>query len=273
MRAARRMRCVAAGRAGDGDDDPLAGLPRCRSMPWPRCSRWRPSSTWSATHSSASSRSAARLPTPEVVAERGVDLLGRVDVAVGHAAAQRLGGHVDQLDLVGGPDDRVGHRLALLDAGDPLDHVVERLEVLDVDGGDHVDARRRAAPRRPASASRCGSRARWCGPARRRARPRAGGRGRRRRPSPRSVRRGTSIAPAGHDLEVAELRGGLGPAVGLDEADDDVGAALVAAPALVEHGEGLAHARRGAEVDAQLAAGHGVSLVELLDRRVRRGRG
>ena len=51
---------------------------------------------------------------PEVVAERGVDLLGRVDVAVGHAAAQRLGAHVDQLDLVGAPHHGVGHRLALV---------------------------------------------------------------------------------------------------------------------------------------------------------------
>ena len=48
--------------------------------------------------------------------------------------------------------------------------------------------------------------------------------------------------PAGEDLEVTDLGGGVGPAVGLDDGDHDVGAALVAAPALVEHGEGLAHA-------------------------------
>ena len=65
--------------------------------------------------------------------------------------------------------------------------------------------------------------------------------------------RGSRRCAAGHDLEVAELRLRLGPAVGLDEADDDVGAALLAAPALVEHGEGLADAGRGAEVDAQQA--------------------
>ena len=53
---------------------------------------------------------------PEVVGERGVDPLGRVDVAVGHAPAQRLGAHVDELDLVGAAHDRVGHGLALLDA-------------------------------------------------------------------------------------------------------------------------------------------------------------
>ena len=76
----------------------------------------------------------------EVVAERGVDLVGGVDVAVGQPSTQRLGRHVDELDLVGGPHDAVGNGLALADPGDPLDDVVERVEVLDVDGGDDVDA-------------------------------------------------------------------------------------------------------------------------------------
>ncbi len=77
---------------------------------------------------------------PEVVGERGVDLVRRVDVAVRQATAQRLRRHVDELDLVGAADERVGHRLELADPGDPLDDVVHRLEVLDVDGRDHVDA-------------------------------------------------------------------------------------------------------------------------------------
>ena len=77
----------------------------------------------------------------EVVRQRGVDLLGLVDVAVGHPTAQRLGRHVDELDLVGGGAHHVvRHGLALLDPGDRLDDVVERLQVLDVDGRDHVDA-------------------------------------------------------------------------------------------------------------------------------------
>ena len=50
---------------------------------------------------------------PEVVPQRGVDAVGRVDVAVGHPPAQRLGGDVDQLDLVGGADDLVRHGLPL----------------------------------------------------------------------------------------------------------------------------------------------------------------
>ena len=56
------------------------------------------------------------VPDAEVVGQRGVDAVGRVDVAVGHPAPQRLGAHVDQLDLVGGPHDLVGNRLALGDS-------------------------------------------------------------------------------------------------------------------------------------------------------------
>ena len=76
----------------------------------------------------------------EVVAERGVDPLGGIDVAVRHPSAQRLGAHVDELDLVGAARDLVRDRLALRDARDPLDDVVQRLEVLDVERRDDVDA-------------------------------------------------------------------------------------------------------------------------------------
>ena len=58
------------------------------------------------------------------------------------------------------------------------------------------------------------------------------------------------------DLEVANLLKGAGPVVGLEVADDDVGAAFLAPPALVEHGEGLADAWRGAEVHAKRSACH-----------------
>ena len=75
----------------------------------------------------------------KVVAEGGIDAFRRVDVAVGQSPSQCFGGHVDQLELVGCPHHPVGDRLPLNDAGDPLNDVVERLEVLQVDGGDHVD--------------------------------------------------------------------------------------------------------------------------------------
>ena len=97
-------------------------------------------STWSASHSSASSRSAVRLPAAEVVGQRRVDAFGRVHVAVGEPAPQRFRRDVDQLDLVGGAHHLVGHLLLLLDAGDLGDDVVEAFQVLDVDRGDDGDA-------------------------------------------------------------------------------------------------------------------------------------
>ena len=79
---------------------------------------------------------------PEVVPEGGIDLLGCVHVPVRHPPSQSLGRHVDQLDLVGRPYHRVRHPFPLRHPGDLLDDVVERLEVLDVDGRDDVDAGR-----------------------------------------------------------------------------------------------------------------------------------
>ena len=70
------------------------------------------------------------------------------------------------------------------------------------------------------------------------------------------VPRYSSASPR-DDLEVADLLGGARSPVGLDEADDDVGAALGAPAALVEHGERLADAGRRAQVDAELPARHG----------------
>src|SRR5208282_2038654 len=45
----------------------------------------------------------------------------------------------DHFDLVRRPHDRIGDGFPLRRAGDLLDHVVEGFQVLDVDGGDHVN--------------------------------------------------------------------------------------------------------------------------------------
>ena len=50
---------------------------------------------------------------PEVVRQRGIDPLGGVDEARREPVAQRLRCEVDDLDLVGGADDGIRHRLAL----------------------------------------------------------------------------------------------------------------------------------------------------------------
>ena len=52
---------------------------------------------------------------------------------------------------------------------------------------------------------------------------------------------------AGDHLEPLDQRRGGGPAVGLDDRDDDVLAGVEQPSALLEHGEGLADAGRGAE--------------------------
>ncbi len=167
-----------------------------------------------------------RLPTRKYDVSEASIVLRLVDVAVRHPAPQRVGGHVDELDLVGGAHHLVRDRLALADAGDPLHLVVERLEVLDVDGGDHVDAggaqlldvlgallvpaARHVGVRqlvdqhhrRPAGQDRVDVHL-----------------GERRCRGSSTSRRGTTSSPV-------ELGLGLRAAVGLDEADHDVGAAL-----------------------------------------------
>ena len=191
-----------------------------------------------------------QVPGAEVVGQRRVDLLRRVDVPVRHPAAQRLGRHVDQLDLVGRADDRVGHGFPLRHAGDLLDHVVEGFQVLDVDRGDHVDPGvEQFLDVLPALLV---------------ARPghvgvrelvhqgdlRAAGEHRvhvhllERRPA--VLQRGP-----GHDLQAVEQRAGLRAPVRLGEPHHDVGAAFGPAVPLAEHGVGLAHARRGTQVDPQ----------------------
>ena len=59
---------------------------------------------------------------------------------------------------------------------------------------------------------------------------------------------------ARHDREVAYLLGGMSAAVGLDKADDDIRATLVAAPAFVEHRPGLADTGHSSQIDAELAS-------------------
>ena len=62
-------------------------------------------------------------------------LLGNVDLPLAQPLLQHVGGDIHQLDLVGPLEHGVGHRLAHLDAGDLGDHVVQALEMLDVEGG------------------------------------------------------------------------------------------------------------------------------------------
>ena len=192
--------------------------------------------------------------------ERALGPLGRIDVAVPHALAQRVRRHVDQLDFVGVVDDAVGHALAHLDAGDVLDDVRQTLQVLDVDGADDGDARRRAGPRRPASACRVWSRARWCAPARRPAPPPGDARSRRRCPSPRRSRpctRSACAARASSELASSVVFGR--PCVSRKPMTASVPRSLRRMQ-LLERGVGFADARRDAEIDPMTTARAGACL-------------
>ena len=191
-----------------------------------------------------------------LVAEEAVqgvgDLRGRVDVAVQHAPAQLFGGRVDQLELVGPAHHPVGHALADGDAGDLLHGVGDAFQVLDVDRAhdpdpgfedlEHVFPALGVRPRaRDVGVGELVDEG-YLGLA-----GEDGG-------EVHLLEPGAPVVDhlAGDDGKVADLGGGHLPAVGLDEADHHIGAALVAAPALVQHGPGLADAGDGAQVDAEL---------------------
>ena len=159
------------------------------------------------------------------------------------AAAQGVGRHVDQLDLIGAVDEGVGDRVTV-HARDPGDDVVERLELADVERGDHVDAgvedRLHVLP--TVSPPTTG----WVGPTEVvdecDGRPAVDHRGGVHRPLQRFDARQT----------VGARRRVAAPVV-VEHGQDDVGAAFGTAVTLVEHGERLAHAGRSTEVDAQCA--------------------
>ena len=249
---------VTARRAGDRDDDPLARLPGAGDPVRLAVGLQRLVDAVGRPHQRELAER-VEVPDPEVVRERGVDLLRLVDVAVGHPPAQRLRRLVDELDLLGAAHDLVRDLLPLLDPGDLLDHVVHRLEVLDVDGRDHVDPGvEQLLDVLPALLVPA---ARDVG-VRELVDQRHGRRPLQDRVDVHLLEAGAAVLdpPSRDDLEIADLLGGARSAVGLDVADHDIRAAVHPPATLVQHRERLADARRGAEVDAELAACHGGSL-------------
>ena len=246
---------VALGAAGERDDDPLARLPGGGDVVLgPVLLQSLVDLVRQPQQRQLAQR--GQVAGPEVVGEGGVDLLRRVDVPVRHPAAQRLGGHVDQLDLVGRADHRVGHGLPLHHPGDLLDHVGDRLQVLHVDGGDHVDAGvEQLGDVLPALLV-----------------PRPGHVGVRELVHQRDLRLAGEHRVDVHlleeraavlqalsrdDLEPVDQGGGLRPAVRLGERDDDVRPPFLPPVPLGEHGKRLAHPGRRPQVDAELPPGRG----------------
>ena len=176
--------------------------------------------------------------------------LGRVDLAGAQAFEQRLGREVDEHDLVGAPEDRVGDGLAHADAAQLGDVVVERLEVLDVERGDDVDAGRQylldvlvaLGVLEPGALVWASSSIRHSSGARRR----IGG-------EVHLLQHGLPIAhpPARQHRQSLGGLGGFSATVRLEQADHDVAAHLLLDMTLVQHAVGLADAGGHPEEDLQ----------------------
>ena len=76
----------------------------------------------------------------EVVADGTLGLVRHIDLTVLQALDQIIRRQVDQFDVIGFVDDRIGHRLAHPDAGDLGNDVVQAFDVLDIEGSVDVDA-------------------------------------------------------------------------------------------------------------------------------------
>ena len=76
----------------------------------------------------------------EIVTDCALGLVRHIDLAVLQALDQVVRRQIDQFDVVGLVDDRIRHRLAHPDPGDPRDDVVQAFDVLDVERGVDIDA-------------------------------------------------------------------------------------------------------------------------------------
>ncbi|HVV82621.1 MAG TPA: hypothetical protein VHE35_06055 [Kofleriaceae bacterium] len=180
-------------------------------------------------------------------------LLAEVDLALGEPLEQRLGGEVDERELVGAGEQVVGHRLAHLDAGDLLDDVAEALDVLDVERRVDVDAGVEQIddvlpPLEVAAAGRVGvgqlvdeDQRRLAGE---------------RRLEVELVELDAAVGEraARQHLEPLEQGLRLAAAVGLDDADHDVDAVGLQPPRGLEHRVRLADPGRRAEEDLEVRA-------------------
>ncbi len=188
----------------------------------------------------------------EEAVERDLGPLRRIDVAVAHPLAKRVRAHVDELDLVGLGQHRVGQPLVDRRPGDRRDGVGDRFEVLDVAGADDVD---------PGVADDLDVLPALL--ARRAGDVRVGqlvddGHGRVAGDQGVGVHLLDDDAavvdpPPRQDLEPVEQDGRLDPAVGLDEADHEVRPAVDPAVGLLEHLVRLADTGGHPEVDPQPA--------------------
>ena len=190
----------------------------------------------------------------EEVARCALDLFGKIDLAGLEPRQQLVGRDVDQNDIVGVVEKRVGDGFPYADAGDAADDVVQALQMLDVERRENVDAAgqqlvdvlpalrmprtRRVGVRQLVDQDQCGA---TC---ERRVEVEFGDR--------------CSLdveLEQWQALESLEQRGRLRPPVRLQDADDHVGPGAAQRLGRDQHRVGLADAGRGAEEDLQPPAG------------------
>ena len=180
-------------------------------------------------------------------------LLRDVHLPVAESLDQVVGRQVDQLDLVGRLDDRVGDRLARRHPGDARDDVVQAFEMLDVEGAVHVDAGREQLRHvLPALRVARAGRVRVGQLVDQDQRRTAGEGG----VQVELAQAGAAVldGPRRQPLQPGQERLGVGPAVRLDPADDDVDAGGLPRAGRLQHGVRLPDPGGGAEEDLQLAA-------------------
>ena len=74
------------------------------------------------------------------IVERLFDLLDRIDLSLPQPRSERVDRNIDIDDLVGALKKAIGNGFANLNTGRSRDHVIERFDVLDIDGRDDRDA-------------------------------------------------------------------------------------------------------------------------------------
>ena len=228
-------------------------------------------STRSAVCRNAISRSAIRLPFWKKFASARSTCLRHVDLARAQPRQQFVGRQVDQLDFVGGLEERVGQRFVDANAGDLADDIVEAFDVLDVERRVDVDAGGEQfvdvlPALRVTRAGRVGVRQFVDQNERRPARER-------RVEVEFLDRRALDVEHQRRQLlQAVEQRRGLGTAVRFQQPDDDVGAGARLLVRRGQHRVGLADAGGGAEEDLQPAAALARGRrVDLCQQRVRVG--
>jgi hypothetical protein len=194
-----------------------------------------------------------QVPFAEELLQGPGRLLRHVDPAFTQPFEQDLGRDVDQLDLVGALEHGVGHGLPHHHAGDLRHHVVQALEVLDVERGVDADAGREQLvhvlpPLGVARAGRVGVRQLVDQDQRRMARERG--------VEVELVQRRAAVRhpSPGEHLQPVQQALGLGARVGLHHAGHDVLALSLGRPRRLQHGVGFAHAGRRAEKELEATA-------------------